>query len=373
MRTDEVKVNICHIISGDLWAGAEAQAYTLVKGLSKKNSLKLNVITLNGGYLTKKIRDSGIKVDVVDEKINSSLKMVWYIYRILRKKHIDIVHTHGYKETLLGGFAARLARIKGIVRTHHGKGVIYGTIYHRFIEKLNTIFFSDNLIAVSEDLKQYLIANRFQRNHITVIHNGILSEETKPSMSADKLKNALEIESEALVVGTMGRMVAVKGHRYFLEGARKVLSKQDNVVFVIAGDGPLMQESQKEIKQLGIESKIRLIGFRNDPFDVINMFDIFVMTSLHEGIPMVLLEAMCLAKPIIATKVGGIPEIIYDHQNGLLISPMDSQEFASTCLELIENRVLRKMLANNARKDFVAKYGVERVTEDTEKLYKGLL
>lgn len=369
----EAKINICHIISGDLWAGAEAQAYALIKGLSKKSSLQLNVITFSNGCLTKKLMDAGISVNVIDEKINNVLKMAWHIYRILRGKHIDIIHVHGYKETFLGGLAARFCLVKGVVRTHHGKGVIDSVFCHRLIEKINAIFFSDKLISVSEDLKQHLIAHKYRRDSITVIHNGILSGEIKLSTPVMRLKSELQISSGTFVVGTMGRMVSVKGHRYFLEGAKEVLTRYDNIVFVIAGDGPLMQKTQQEIKQLGIESQVRLIGFRNDPFDVMKMFDIFAMTSLHEGIPMVLLEAMYLEKPIIATKVGGIGEIIIDRWNGLLISPKDRQEFASACLELIKDCTLREKLSNNARKDIISKYGIERVTEDVEKLYKGFL
>lgn len=370
---EEGKINICHIITGDLWGGAEAQTYALLKGLSKKRSLKLNVITFSNRYLTEKLIDAAIHVDVIDEKINSALRITWYIYEILNKRHVDIVHAHGYKETFLGGLAARFCRVNGIVRTHHGKGVIDSGIYHRLIEKVNSIFFSDKLIAVSEDLKRCLIAYGYQGDSITVIHNGILAEEVKPSISADKLKNELQIDQGTLIVGTMGRMVAVKGHKYFIEGAREVLAKRDDVVFVIAGDGPLMQEMRQEIKQLGIESKVKLIGFRSDPFNIINVFDIFAMTSLHEGIPTVLLEAMWLGKPIIATKVGGIPEIVSDRWNGLLIVPMDAHEFALACLELIEGGALRDKLSGNAQKDFINRYDIERVTEDVEKLYKGLL
>jgi glycosyltransferase involved in cell wall biosynthesis len=370
---DIVKINICHIVSGDIWAGAEAQAYALIKGLSKKKSLNLTVIAFNDGGLTKKIRDSGIHVEVVDENSYDALRMIVYICGILRKNRIDIIHTHGYKETLLGGGAARLSRIKGIVRTHHGKGVIDGVFHHRLIEKVNSNFFSDVLISVSDDLRQFLIANGYRRDKITVIHNGILSRDVEPSISADRQKDELKLERGAFVIGTLGRMVAVKGHKYFLVGAKRVLEKHENVVFVIAGDGPLMQETRQEVNQLGIEKKVRLIGFRNDPFNILNMFDIFVMTSLHEGIPMVLLEAMCLGKPIIATKVGGIPEIISDRRNGLLILPMDPEEFASKCIELIGDSALRDQLSNNARNDFISHYDVGRVAEKVEQLYRSFL
>ncbi|HET6464273.1 MAG TPA: glycosyltransferase family 4 protein [Nitrospiria bacterium] len=367
------KINICHIVSGDLWAGAEAQAYALIKGLSKKESLNLSAITFNPGRLTHKIMESGIPVNVVDENKFNMLRMIVVIYGFLRKNHIDIIHTHGYKETLLGGLAARFSRARGIVRTHHGKGVVNGVLRHRLIEKMNSVFFSDELIAVSDDLMRFLITKGYRKDKITVIHNGILSEEVKPDVSADDLKDELKIEPGAFVIGTLGRMVAVKGHGHFLEGAKRVLEKYENVFFVIVGDGPLMEETQQEVKRIGIETKTRLTGFRSDPFNLIYMFDVFTLTSLDEGIPSVLLEAMCLSKPIIATKVGGIPEIVSDRWNGLLIAPMDAQEFASACIELLEDGALRDKLSVNARKDFISKYDIERVTDDVEKVYTRFL
>lgn len=367
------KINICHIVSGDLWAGAEAQTYALLKGLFKRQSLQLNAVIYNEGLLSKKLEEAGIHVDVIDEKKNSPARVMWSIRRILREKKVHIVHTHGYKETFLGGLAARLCQVKGIVRTHHGKGVVDSGRYHRIVEKINSTLLSDKLISVSEDLKRCLIEHRFHSNNITVIHNGILCEDVKASLSADILKKELQIPERAFVVGTLGRIVPVKGHRYLLEGARKVLGKFDHVVFVVAGDGPLLPEMNNMVKQFGIEDKVRFTGFRGDPFDVMNMFDIFVMTSLHEGIPTVLLEAMWLGKPVIATKVGGIPEIISHRWNGLLIAEENSNEVASACIELIEDECLRDNLSRNARKDFKGLHDIERVAGDVERLYRGLL
>ncbi|MBI3805604.1 MAG: glycosyltransferase family 4 protein [Nitrospirae bacterium] len=367
------KIHICHIISGDLWAGAEAQAYTLLKGLSKKPSLQLSAITFSNGYLAKKLLDANIPVDVVDEKANNALQISRNIYRILKRRDVRIVHTHGYKETFLGGMASRLSRVKGIIRTHHGKGVIDSGAYHSLIEKLNSLFFSDALISVSEDLKRCLTDYGYQRVNIDVVHNGILTDEVRPTASSDKIKSELQIDQESIVIGTMGRMVAIKGHRYFIEGAKEVLAKHDHLVFIIAGDGPLMDGMRQEIKRFGIESKVKLIGFRNDPFNVLNIFDLFAMTSLHEGIPTVLLEAMWLGKPIIATRVGGIPEIISDGCNGLLIDPADGHAFASACLRLIDDRVLRDKLSEGARESFIGKYDVGRVAENIEKIYKRFL
>jgi len=367
---NQTKINVCHIITGDLWAGAESQAYALIVGLSKAKGISLNVVTFNNGILVEKLIAIGIRVDVIPEKSNNLLKIVWHVYKILKSTETNILHTHGYKETFLGGLAARLCNIKSIVRTHHGKGVMEARVKHRFIEKLNRFFFIDSVIAVSEDLKAFLMSKKFKESIIRVIHNGIIANEVKPYREARYVKEELNIYDNAIVIGTMGRMVRIKGHKYFLEGAKEILKKNENVVFIIAGDGPLMNEVEKDVNYLGISKKVKLLGFRNDAYDIINICDIFALTSLHEGIPMVLLEAMYLGKAIVATRVGGIPEIISDHRNGLLIPAMDSKKFAAACLELIENRALREKIAANAKRDIETKYKNDHVVDKVEKLYR---
>ncbi|OPL13842.1 MAG: hypothetical protein AVO38_12790 [delta proteobacterium ML8_D] len=363
-------VNVCHIISGDLWAGAESQAYTLIVGLFKAKGISPNVIVFNDGILLKKLMASGIRVDLISEKSNNLAKMVWRIYNILRSTGVEILHTHGYKETFLGGLAARLCNAKSIVRTHHGKGVMDAGLKHRLIEKLNAVCFMDRAIAVSEDLKAFLISKNFKESIITVIHNGILADEVCPRREGSDIRAELNIEDDTIVIGTVGRLVGVKGHKYFLEGAKEILAQNENVVFVVAGDGPLFHELETEVKKLGITKNVRLIGFREDVFDIINIFDIFALTSLHEGVPMVLLEAMLLGKAIVATRVGGIPEIISDSRNGLLTPPMDSEAFAAVSLKLIDNKSVREQLAKNAKKDAESRYIIEKVAHSMESLYK---
>lgn len=365
-------LNITHIITGDLWAGAEVQAYTLIVGLLKCKNLCLNVIVFNHGILVDKLVSGGIRVNVVSEKHNNIFKMFWQLFYILSETKAEIVHTHGYKETLLGGLAARFCNVRVIIRTYHGKGIMDAGIKYTLIEKLNN-FFTDRIIAVSENLKNYLISKKLQEEIITVIHNGIDPGLIKPIKSINELKSEFNIKAEDHVIGSVGRLVPVKGHKYFLEGAKKILEVNNKVVFVVVGDGPLMLDLGNQIKKLGISNKVRFLGFRKDIIDIMNIFDIFVITSLHEGVPMVLLEAMSLAKPIIATKVGGIPEIISDNQNGLLVSAKDSEVLALVCLELLKNNKLQKGLAKAARKDIEEKYSNLHTAKKTEKLYRELL
>ena len=363
------QIHICHIISGDIWGGAEAQFFYLIQGILCLNQIELTVITLNEGLLTKKLKQQNIDTYVINEKKYNAFGIIFKIYNILRKRKISLIHTHGYKETILGGIAAKLDGLQNHIRTHHGKGMIDGSRKYYWIESLNFHFFSNKLISVSEDLKSFLIENRLGNQSVKVIHNGICKNEVRPVKKVSDVKKELGIPGDGIVIGTLGRMVKIKGHQYFIEGAKEVISKYSNSWFVIAGDGPLMPEFSDRINKNGLYEKIKLIGFRNDPYDILNMLDIFTLTSLHEGVPMVLLEAMYLEKPIIATNVGGIPEIIEDHKNGVLIPPKDSKSFSEICIDLIENINLRRTLSKNAKKDVIDKFTVNLVAEKVIQLY----
>jgi len=361
--------NVCHIITGDLWAGAESQAFSLVKRLSGEKHIKIVAIVFNNGVLADKLQHHNIKTYIIDEKINTAIKITLQLWKILKQENFDLIHTHGYKETFLAGIAAKFNGVNQIVRTHHGKGIIGTDFKHYWIEKINNFLFSDKLIAVSKDLKGFLVNKKMGRNSIEVIYNGVSTDDVKPEKSSLHVKKELRIPDDAMILGTMGRMVSVKGHQYFLEGAKKVISANSDIYFIIAGDGPLMQKNMDWVQREGLTNNIKLIGFRDDPYDILNSFDIFVLTSLHEGIPMVLLEAMYIEKPVIATGVGGIPEIISDGENGILIPSMDPKALADACMELIVNDALRKKLTDNCKNIVMERYTTDTVAEKVVQLY----
>lgn len=365
-------INLCHIITGDLWAGAEVQAFSVIKGLNKMPYIKMRVIIFNDDILSSKISEEGVQTDIVDEKKENFITMILHVYNILKEREIDIIHTHGYKETLIGGVVSKLLNIK-LVRTHHGKGMIHGSKSHRFIELINEKYLTSKLISVSYELKDILIKNKIKENKIKVIHNGIKAESVSPSNNEKVIRLQLQIGYDTLVVGTIGRIVSIKGHKYFLDGAKRVLDDNKEIIFVIVGNGPLINQMKKYAKSLCIDKYIRFTGFRDDAIDILNMFDIFVLTSLHEGIPITLLEAMCLGKPIIATNVGGIPEVIRNEFNGLLIPPRDSKAIYGALIKLLNNKKLRAKFSCDAKKDVQNKFCLNITVKETERLYREIL
>jgi len=372
-QDSDKKINIVHIISGDLWAGAEVQAYSIIKRFSQLPPINIQVILFNEGILSTKLCDDGIRMYICPESQRSILSMIYDCWNIMKASRIDIVHTHGYKENLIGGIAAKLCDVKSVVRTHHGIGMLHAGWRYNVVERINAVLLTRAMISVSHDLKKELVHFGFRPENIYVIHNG--TEQVKP-LTPDKIlcfKKEEGFDRNDIIIGTVGRLVSIKGHRDLINGAKIIIERNKTVKFVIVGEGPLSSELKSYVKELGIEANIRFMGFRKDVFRLLNIFDIFVLTSIHEGIPMALLETMSLGKPVVVTRVGGMPEIIEDNINGMLINPGDSQSFAQVVSALIEDRDLRQRLSCHAIQDASTQYSLDNTVANTLELYSNII
>jgi L-malate glycosyltransferase len=362
-------VKVLHIITGDLWAGAEVQASTLIVALSKMHGITEQVITLNEGILSDYLRSNGFTITVVGESMHGIPALISACMKELASFRPDIVHTHGFKENLIGGIAAKIKEAR-VIRTHHGKGMIGGALRYMLIEQVNARWLTDALISVSRDLKDFLVASGLPTAKITVIHNGSEPIELPSIEKIQTLKREFQIPDNSRVIGTTGRLVPVKNHILFLKAARIINETMPGTRFVIIGDGPLLAELKSYASSLGINHNVIFTGFRNDAKLIAGIFDIFALTSVHEGIPMVLLEAMSLGKPVVSTNVGGISEIIENGTNGILVTPGDERSFATACLNVLSDENLENRISLQAERDIMGKYSLAASEAKTFELYK---
>jgi len=288
----------------------------------------------------------------------------------MREHRPDIVHVNGFKENLLGGIAARITGVRAIVRTHHGKGMIGSSVKHNIMERINGRYLSDAAVAVSNDLKRYLVGFGLGEEKIAVIHNGI---DRRPSLDSNKiesLRRDLKIGRGEKIVGTVGRLVPVKDHKTFIEAAKLILENEPCTGFMIVGDGPLRARLEQQAREAGIDSRVRFTGFRSDVHELLNIFDVFALTSIHEGIPMALLEAIAIGKPVVATSVGGVVEIVVDKRSGLLVEPENPQSFAGACIRVLRDGNLRESLSENAAATVKEKFTLAASVGLTQELYR---
>lgn len=364
-------LRVCHLISGDLWAGAEVQAATLMAELACRADLRVRAILFNRGELGRRLERDGIPVTVLPESEIGLPGLVWRSRRVLSRERIELVHAHGHKEHLVGGLAARLAGVGAIVRTHHGKGMLNRGGVHRWVEAAGARWWTDRMIAVSAELGEFLPERLPCPGKIRVIRNGIAAGITEAGPAAPSARADLGIPADAPVVGTVGRLVAVKGHDLFLQAAARVSARRPETAFVIVGEGPMLAELQELAARLSV-GRLHWTGFRTDTLDLMRSFDVFVLPSRHEGTPMALLEAMGLGRAVAATAVGGVPEVITDGIDGRLAPAADVEALAAVILELLENPDARRRLGEAARRTVRCRFSLELSAEQTAVLYREL-
>jgi len=372
------KITVCHLISGDLWAGAEVQTHTLLSSLKDEPGIKLSAVVLNEARLAGELRKAGVETTVIDEARHGYSEISQLLKKELTDKNIDILHSHRYKENLLAAGMKKNGLCRYLVQTVHGTGEQFSGInrikngLYNFMNRRVTRKYFSRVIAVSKDLEKQLIS-KYPRDKVVTIHNGVNRERLQPVNGAAEMRRELQITENQPLIGTAGRMVPVKGYDLLLKAAEYIVEDSPQVMFIIAGDGPLKEDLQRKSVEMGLENNVKFIGFREDIIDILNCLDVFVMSSHHEGIPMVLLEAMAMQKPVISTAVGGIKEIIQDNVSGLLVKPGDFKSLALACMIMLNRQEIRTQLSLGAVKRIRDEFSVEVQKERILNLYRQVL
>lgn len=369
-------IQVCHLASGDLWAGAEVQIATLLRALKADQRFDLSAIVLNKGRLAEELTAAGISVTVYDESVG-----VWTTLRSLvshlRRCRPDIVHSHRYKEHILGAFAAKLSHNSVVVQTYHGlEEHLHGwaAMKMRAYTTLNTIVgkvAAQGFVGVSEEIAT-ILRWRYTAGKVRCIRNGIALKRVKVTGNGVCLRNQLGISSSEFVIGSVGRLTPVKGIEYLIRAVSKNKRSQERKLIVV-GDGPLRSALEELAREVGVAGSVLFLGARNDVYDLMATFDVLALPSLHEGVPMVLLEAMAMAVPIIASRVGGIPEILDDGQGALLVQARDVDALADAIETMANDELLRNRLRKAARARVESQFAIEQTAALTGDFYCELM
>ena len=369
-------INVLHIASGDLWAGAEVQLFTLAKALNNRKDIDISVVLLNHGMLEQKLLNEGIDVNVLDESTLNGFQILLQLIYIVREIKPDVIHTHRVKENVLGSVAALFNNIP-TVRTQHGapehKPAWFHTTKHLFpfIDNLCGRFLQKKIIAVSEDLAG-ILQETFPADKIKVIENGI----DLNSLSSKDKDDKSEVKPDtSFRVGIAGRLVPVKRMDIFIRSAAKLLNNHPelNISFHIFGDGPLRTELEALSQKLNTEKIVHFEGHCENMQQELENLDILLITSDHEGLPMILLESMALKTPVIAHAVGGIPAVLNQGECGVLISDHRPSAYADAIYHLINSPEDRINYTNNAMNQVITCYSSEQNATMYLAIYKRLM
>ena len=378
-----MRKKLLFLISSSDWGGAQKHLYDLARLLDKEK-YAVEVACRTGGPLIEKLQQIGIRVFPVPElhnainPINDTLAFV-RICKIIKRGKYDIVHCHSTKAGILGRIAAKLTGVSAILFTVHGfafreRMFLPKKILLIIMEKISAAC-CHRLITVSEYDRKDAVKLRLKKPaEIVTIHNGIDIDSLKNlnPKEREELRGRLGIDEGCTVVGTVANFYRNKGYPYLLHAARSVLEKNASVRFISVGDGPLRKDIQRMVQSLGLNEKFILIGFQTNPLSFLSIMDIFVLSSIKEGLPFSILEAMALGKPVVVTAVGGIPEVVENWKSGILVRPADSTSLAEGIFTLLSDISLRERLAQSG-KQRVFDFSLNNMVEKVDNLYDNLL
>ncbi len=291
---------------------------------------------------------------------------------LLKERNIQILHTHGYKENIIGYFAAKKAGIKVIAMVHGWTGHTIQVKFYELIDKILLRSF-DKIIIVSEFIRKNLLKIGIPENKIISIHNAIDFSAYDTTIDNKKVRCEFSIKTDEILIGTVGRLSKEKGHKYFIEAAAQTLKTFPNTKFMIVGDGPERNNLISLSKELNIYDKIIFTGRRNDINFFFSAFDIFVLPSLREVLPNVILEAFMYKKPVVATNVGGVQELIMNNTTGLISESKDVSALASNMQHIIENPEKANEMGQKGFELINKEFSAEDRVLKIENLYKEVL
>jgi len=330
------------------------------------------------------IKEKGVDIRIVhnmrrEPDFWNDLRAVREVYKIIRKEKPTIVHTHTAKAGFIGRIAAWLAGVPIIIHTFHGH------TFENYFGKIKTQFFilierflakiSTRIIAISPEQKKDL-SERFRivaDNKISTIRLGFELEKFLSCNKNGKLKSDLSIPKDSFLIASIGRLVPVKNHRMALLVLKKLVERKKMVQLCIVGDGEERENLRRFVVEMGLESFVHFTGWVKEIETIYSGIDLLLLTSLNEGTPVAVIEALASSVPVVATSVGGVPDLIMSEQNGLLCASDDASGMTRQILRLMDDDSLAQRLSRHGRRFAAQTYSYTRLIDETDILYDYLL
>jgi len=371
--------DIIHIVSGDLWAGAEVQVFHTVFNLHRQHDFSYAVIIFNDGILSRKLQEAGIRCMVLDESKLSGIKMLGIMTRCLHDLRPDVVHVHAYKEHIFGKLACLLSRSRAkIVRTFHGmseplKGLpFFKSLKSNVVHKIEKYFMQNcNIIAVSKDLEESL-SSSFPNASVTQIYNGM----PVPKMDSSSIVRAREeydIDARTFWIGSVARLEKIKNLEMLIDVGNELKKNGMSFKISIFGIGSQKEHLQNLIAQNDLQKQVKLEGFEKNIMPVLMGLDVFTLCSFHEGLPMSLLEAMFAETPVVCTSVGGIKEVVTNNISGCLVPVNDVSAFCKAIIRVKDDITFRDKLIDNAKRKVQDRFSIQNSNISLLKFYNKII
>lgn len=373
--TDAPRLHVMHVASGDLWAGAEVQLFTLARALQKRGDISVTVLLMNEGELAERLHHAGIEIFVLPESSLSFPQLLLKTIALTARLRPDVIHTHRIKENLLGGLAGLLLGIPSL-RTQHGAEehpASWRAPHKVLLQKLDHWLAAQvqkYTIAVTPELGGTL-SKHLPEHKIRVIENGIDADNfSLPALVTLDTR----FQAAQRRIGIIGRLSPVKRVDLFIEMAAQLATdaKFADVQFFVFGDGPLKQALQTQAAACHLENTLHFMGHQSNIHGYLQHLDALVMCSDHEGLPMTLLEAMSLNVPVIGHNVGGIKLLLDNGNNGFPVDSHTPQGYAAAVTACLTDASKSKLKCNQAQTQVATTYSATKNADNISLLYQAM-
>jgi len=355
-----------HIDTARTWRGGQNQVLQLVTGLDSIGHRTFLVAHADGEL--KRRAKEGMRFVGISPRSEFDIQAGWQLARVLKDAKPDVVHAHDPMAVALVAMALQVPNGPSTPpRVVAARRVDFHLKRHAFSKwKYRHV---DLFIAASRTIAGILEADGVPRDRITVVHDGVNIGLIDKQEVVDA-HAAFWLPHGAPIVGNVAALVAHKGQKHLVAAAAKVVREVPDARFLILGEGELREPLERQIKSLALERHVMLTGFRPDALGLMKSFDLFVMSSVTEGLGSAALEAMACHRAVVATRAGGLPEAVSDPETGLLVPPHDETALAQAIVTLLRDPARRQAMARAGRDKVVREFSVEKMVSDTVRAYE---
>jgi len=368
-------MNIFHLISSSGLLGAERVLLEIAE-YSKRTGLEVGIGVFQNSQnpnleLAEVAKRQGLDVQVFPCNGRFDKKTIRMIKDYIDKSGVQILHSHNYKSNFYAWRALSNNNIQWVV-TKHGRRFGPKLLIYNFLDGF-IVRHADRVITVSKEIARKARLAGIDSKKICLIENGVNLERFRNNIPPDSIRESLRIKKDAFVVGTVGALTEEKGHLYLLKAIPKVVQRFPEVIFLFVGDGRERPSLEITTSHLNIKDRVIFAGMRKDVPEILSILNVFVLPSLNEGLPMALLEAQAAQIPVVATRVGAIPDVLEDGVTGILIPPKDPQAIAEAITMILSNKNFASEIAQKGFERVRDNFSSEKMGSKYHSIYKELI
>jgi len=360
-------LSLFQVDAGKEWRGGQRQSFFLAKEL-KRNGYSFQFVVQPGSPLHQKAMDEGLPVLPLKIASEADVLSILRLSLAMKRKKCRLVNFQDAHSVAVGSGAASLAKVPIRVISRRVNFPLKKNILSRRKYTKNV----DAIIAISDGVKNVLVGGGIDAKLIRVIPDGIDFALYEDKTSKDYLRKELSFAPDDFLVGIVAQLSDDKGHEYLIQASKHLREHTPKIKIIIVGEGPLRLELNKQVEEIQGEDMVFFLGFREDILQILNSLDVFVLSSDHEGLGSIIMDAMACRLPVVATRVGGIPEVVDHQKTGLLVPPQRPKSLAKAILKMYEDREFAHRLGKKGYEEVHQKFSAQSMASKAIDLYEEL-